>query len=112
MPPVGGMMGLYHPRPPGEMIMAKTEVKSYRWTSGSGARSAYQSVHELLRIDAPEGDVAALFAALVKIRGAHRVEIRRSGIDSDHRSVTFRGTDRAQRGAANVIMLSGIREVD
>lgn len=92
--------------------MTATEIKSYRWASGVTKGRAYRSVYELLRLDAPEVTVEALFAELIAIRGVHRVEIKRSGIGSAYRSVTVNGTDRGQHGAANKIMLSGLREVD
>jgi len=93
-------------------MVATEKPTEYRWSNGVTRGRAYRSVHELLRIEAPEATVAALFAELIAIRGVHRVSIKRSGIDSDYRSVTVNGTDRAQIGAANKIMLSGVREVD
>ena len=84
---------------------------SYGWTTASAsARSGYNKVTELLRPNVPEAEVEALFEALTKIRGAHRVQIRPS--DNGYRAVYVRGTDRAVRGAANAVAFSGLREAD
>jgi hypothetical protein len=91
------------------MIMSEqngTETRTYRWVSNGSAQPSYRPVHKLLRRDVPEVAITALFTALTLIRGAHRVVIDRSGWsdrDSGWRSVTFTGTDGAQRIASAVL---------
>lgn len=83
----------------------------HRWVTASRtARSGYNTVSELLRKGAPEIEVVALFEELIKIRGVHRVSI--TPADNGFRTVFVAGTDRGVTGAANVVMLSSLREVD
>ena len=83
---------------------------TYRWTTPTQARNGSGKVYELLRKDISETEIQALFDELITIRGIHRVEITPS--DNGYRSLAVRGTDRAATGAANVIMLSGLRAAD
>ena len=80
-----------------------TETPTYKWISPKGGHSAHRGLYELLRREAPEDQVKALFDRLTAIRGAHRVEIRRStwsiGGEHPHRVLTFRGTELAQAWA-------------
>jgi hypothetical protein len=97
------------------MIMSEqngTEPVTYTWRSRTRARTADRVVHELLRRDVPEVEVATLCATLTGIRGAHQVVIRQSGHDSLYRAVWFRGTARAMTRATGVIKTSGVHEPD
>lgn len=92
-------------------------------TFRSASRPAHSPgrAYAIIRIQAPADEVTALFDQLAAIRGAHRVEVAwchdeitddGQYRDSDWRRVYFRGTERAARGAANLLMLSGLIEVD
>ena len=96
-------------------------IAEARWvTSSRTARSAYDSVSELLRLDAPADEVAELFDRLTLIRGAHRVEVKRrhgdvvdgAWVESQWFGVYFRGTDRALFGARNTLVFSGLQSLD
>lgn len=96
-------------------------ITNRRWiTSSRTAQSGNRPVYELLRQDAPAAEVNALFEAMTEVRGAHKVEVRElPGNVVDGRyvasgwfSISFRGTERATNGAANLLMLSGLQNLD
>ena len=102
--------------------MTNTEtIAPARWvTANRTAKSGYDSLYELLRIDAPAAEVAELFETMTRVRGAHRVEVSRKPgsvvdgayVESAWFSISFRGTDRAVHGAKNLLMLSGLQNLD
>lgn len=93
------------------------EIHARRVSTG---KSHFRGHSALIRVEAPADEVEALFEQLAAIRGIHRVEVRwNSGevafgdyFDSPWRTVYVRGTERAQRGAANLLAMSGLVETD
>lgn len=83
-------------------------------------KSAFRAVSEIVRIDAPEDEVQALFEQLIAIRGVHRVAVKwKVGsvidgkiVDSPWRRIYLRGTQRAQLIAEVAIIASGLTEMD
>lgn len=101
--------------------MTNTEIAEARWvTSTRNPQSGYDSISELFRVDAPADAVAELFDDLTRIRGAHRVEVKRrypdyangERVESPWFGLYFRGTDRALSWAVDVIADSGLKNED
>lgn len=100
-----------------------TDIAEIRWVSpGSGRNSSYRPVNELFRVDAAPEDVAELFGQLIRVRGAHLVEVKRRRGEWNHEAARFdespwfglyvRGTDGAVARARALLAQSGLRNED
>ena len=97
-----------------------TDIAEIRWVTPRSAANSYGKVIELFRRDAAPEDVAELFGQLIRVRGAHVVEIKAKRGEWD--GTTFapsgwfglyvRGTDSAAARARLLLAESGLKNDD